>query len=94
MSKLKLIVQKLKLLGAKFAKTGGAKATLAEAKCAKVKCAKAKFANAKFAKVTCDKANFAKLNSLSRQVSLDKLYKSRRGRWVGGSRPDFHTPKL
>ena len=27
-------------------------------------------------------------------IVLGKFHKSRKGRWVGGSRPDFHAPKL
>ena len=34
------------------------------------------------------------LDILGRLVVLDKFHKSRKGVWVGGSRPDFHTPKL
>lgn len=30
----------------------------------------------------------------SRHLVLDEFRKSRKGRWVGGPRPDFHTPKL
>ena len=29
-----------------------------------------------------------------RQVLVGKFHKSQKGRWVGGSRPDSHTPKL
>ena len=31
---------------------------------------------------------------VGRQVSLDNVVKSRKGGWLGGSSPDFHTLKL
>ena len=38
---------------------------------------------------------FAHIHGLpSRQVFLDKFHKTRKGGWLGGSSPDFHTAKL